>query len=169
MKLQRAEKRKQSSMNSSKEDTSSSSKVTRLNSGGASATKNTNCLFCDQCSPTLHQVSTFILDKNVRQCALELQDTVLLAKLSAGDLISQEAVYHKKRLVSLYNKAVRAKSSTSSKNDDNYEISASIAFAELCSYIEDLRNSSDISVLKLADLTKLYTKRLEQLGSKSTN
>ena len=114
-------------------------------------------------------MSTFILDKNVRQCALELQDTVLLAKLSAGDLISQEAVYHKKCLVSLYNKAVRAKSSTSSKNDDNYEISASIAFAELCSYIEDLRNSSDLSVLKLADLTKLYTKRLEQLGSKSTN
>ena len=107
------------------------------------------------------KLSTFILDKNVRQCALELQDTVLLANLSAGDLISQEAVYHKKCLVSLYNKAVRAKSSTSSKNDDNYEISASIAFSELCSYIEDLRNSSDLSVLKLADLMKLYTKRLE--------
>lgn len=160
LKLQRAEKRKQSS-----NDTSSSSKVTRLSSSGASVTKNTSCFFCDQSSPPLHQVSTFILDKRVRQCALELQDTVLLAKLSAGDLISQEAVYHNKCLVSLYNKATRAKSSTSTKNNDDRVISG-IALAELISYIEDLRASGNLSVLKLADLTKLYTKRLELLGLK---
>jgi hypothetical protein len=41
----------------------------------------------------------------VRECALLLQDSKLLAKLSAGDLFSQEAVYHNKCLVSLYNKA----------------------------------------------------------------
>ena len=33
---------------------------------------------------------------------------MLLAKLSAGDLISQEAVYHSKCLVAIYNKAQRS-------------------------------------------------------------
>ena len=54
---------------------------------------------------TLHNVSTFDLDVRVRQCALKLQDKPLLAKVSAGDLIVQEAKYHAQCLASLYNKA----------------------------------------------------------------
>ena len=34
----------------------------------------------------------FNTDSRVRKCAIDLQDTVLLAQLSAGDLISLEAV-----------------------------------------------------------------------------
>ena len=39
------------------------------------------------------------LDGNVRKCAIELQDTVPLTKLAAGDMISQDAVYHRACLV----------------------------------------------------------------------
>ena len=46
-----------------------------------------------------------IINLRVKECALQLQDEILLAKLSAGDLISQEAIYHGKCLASLYNKA----------------------------------------------------------------
>ncbi len=51
----------------------------------------------------MHQHSE--LDIRVRQCALKLQEKPLLAKLSAGDLIAQEANYHAQCLASLYNKA----------------------------------------------------------------
>ena len=44
-------------------------------------------------------VSTMNLARNVRKCAIELQDTVLLAALAAGDMISQYAVYHRACLV----------------------------------------------------------------------
>ena len=57
------------------------------------------------CRCALRHASTFQLDIHVRQCALKLQDKPLLAILSAGDLIAQEAKYHAKCLASLYNKA----------------------------------------------------------------
>ena len=44
-------------------------------------------------------VSALDLARNVRKCAIELQDTVLLATLAAGDMISQYAVYHRAGLV----------------------------------------------------------------------
>ena len=46
--------------------------------------------------------------ENVRRCALELEDTALLAKLAAGDMIAIEAKYHNNCLRSLYNKARQA-------------------------------------------------------------
>ena len=42
---------------------------------------------------TLRNASTFQVDVRVRQCAVKLQDIALLAKLSAGDMIAQEAKY----------------------------------------------------------------------------
>lgn len=55
------------------------------------------CFFCGKSAAgdALHNVTTFQLDIRVRQCAHKLQDKSLLAKLSAGDLIAQEAKYHK--------------------------------------------------------------------------
>ena len=58
-----------------------------------------SCSFCVQISGEIHLVSTLNLNRNVRKCAIELQDTVLLAKLAAGDMISQDAVYHRACLV----------------------------------------------------------------------
>jgi len=46
--------------------------------------------------------STYEIDRRVRQYALDLQDTVLLAKLDACDMIAIEAKYHKSCLTALY-------------------------------------------------------------------
>ena len=58
-----------------------------------------SCFFCVQISREIHLVSTLHLNRNVRKCAIELQDIVLLAKLAAGDMISQDAVHHRACLV----------------------------------------------------------------------
>ena len=110
----------------------------------------------------MDHASTFGLDARVRQCALQLQDQNLLAKLSAGDLIAMEAKYHSQCLVSLYNRASRQ----TKESDDTYTISQGIALAELVAYIEDARADSEISpIFKLADLARMYSTRVEQLGT----
>ena len=63
---------------------------------------------------------------------MKLKDEKLLAKLSAGDLISQDVLYC---LVSLYNKATEKKVSEGHNAD---ELNHGIAFAELVSYIEEV-------------------------------
>ncbi|KAG7163702.1 Retinol dehydrogenase 7-like [Homarus americanus] len=80
-----------------------------------------------------------------------------LVKLSAGDLIAQEAKYHVQCLVSLYSKARQAKVQT---------IPQGVALAELVSYNENAHTDTEaVRVFKLADLTSMYTTRLEQLGT----
>ncbi len=125
------------------------------------------CFFCGKSADgdTLRNASTFEVDIHVRQCALKLQDKPLLAKLSAGDLIAQEAKYHPQCLASLYNKARDAKEPESSVDDINH----GIAFAGLVSYIEEVHMDSFIApVFKLMDLVNLYRTRLEQLGTHET-
>ena len=80
--------------------------------------KDAICIFCDQPagSEGLHNASTYKIDKRVRQHLLDLQDTVLLAKLAAADMIAIEAKYHKSCLTALYNRA-RAVASSTSGND----------------------------------------------------
>ena len=114
----------------------------------------------------LRNASTFDIDIHVRQCALKLQDKPLLAKLSAGDLIAQEAKYHPQCLTSLHNKARDKKAPESNVDDINH----GIAFAGLVSYIEEVHNMDSLvaPVFKLMDLVNLYCTRLEQLGTHMT-
>ena len=58
--------------------------------------KEATCFFCDEPagSAGLHNASTYDIDKKVCQCAFELEDTALLAKLAPGDIIALEAKYH---------------------------------------------------------------------------
>ena len=110
----------------------------------------------------MRRASTFGIDLKVRQCATILQDEQLLAKLSAGDLIAQDALYHLECLVSLYNKA-REKNPPTNNAD---EVNEGIAFAELVSYIEDCRTDTLVAaVFRLKDLVNLYSTRLTQLGT----
>ena len=69
------------------------------------------CFFCDKPAgnESLRKASTFDLDRRVRKYALNLEDKSLTAKLSAGDMMTQDALYHVKCLVSLYNKARNTK------------------------------------------------------------
>ena len=85
-------------------------------------------------------MSTFSLDPRVRQCAYTLQDERLLAKLSAGDLVALEASYHAHCVVFLYKKA---KMVQEKDKEEEVQRPDDIALAELVSYIEERRASSD--------------------------
>ena len=58
-------------------------------------------------------------DSKVRECARILQNTALLAKLSACNLVVLEAKYHAKCRVGLYNKVERKESA---KRVSEYQI-----------------------------------------------
>jgi len=79
-------------------------------------------------------------------------------------MICQEAVYHAKCLVALYNKAERSKQSTINGNEKRIQ---GIALAQLVAYIEETRSDTKGSaptVFRLAELTDIYSYRLAQLG-----
>ena len=158
-KLQRAEKRHATNVAGSP----AKKKFTRQSTQHQTASKEI-CFFCEgEKSGPLHEASTFDLNKKVRKCALDIQDQKLLAKLSAGDLIAQEAKYHLKCLMELYHKAQALESKDTQSRTDMF--SKGIALAELLAYIEQARMDEAVApVFKLADLARMYSKRLKQLG-----
>ncbi len=125
------------------------------------------CFVCEKPSDSsgagLHNASTYDIDSKVRKCALELEDSVLLAKLAAGDMIALEAKYHSKCLAGLYNKTRAARNESKDNNPD--ECLHGIAFAELVSYMDEMRNEEGVApIFRMTDLAFLYKERLEQLG-----
>lgn len=124
------------------------------------------CFFCDKPdnNEPMHKVSTLGINNRVRDCALLLQDNELLAKLSAGDMVAIDAVYHKTCLTALYNRARSAENKVDAKHHADKVIHG-IILAELVAYIEERRDESDVvSVLKLKDLSSMYSSRLKQFG-----
>ncbi|CAG2196950.1 unnamed protein product [Mytilus edulis] len=84
----------------------------------------------------------------------------------AGDLIAQEAKYHSKCLVSLYNRAPRIEMKNDNVESKKESQIHGIAFSELVSYINETRSCDEtISVYNLSDLCKLYTERITCLGA----
>ena len=94
--------------------------------------------FCgdDDTVDTLDEAATFGLNQKVRKCATDLQDQQLLAKLSAGDLVAQDAKYPLGCLVSLYN---RATAEQARKGKRTQLTIRSVALAELLTYIDESR------------------------------
>ena len=79
-------------------------------------------------------------------------------------MVAQDAEYHVKCLVSLYNRA-RGTEKYSAESDAD-AVNHGIAFAELVSYIEDARMDNLVApIFKLSDLVSLYSNRLKQLGT----
>ena len=128
------------------------------------------CFFCEEeLNPRYHHTaSTMGIDTNVRKCALELQDSHLMAKLSDGDMVAIDAKYHLNCLSNLYNKHSAFINACGEEKDT---MSDSIALAELMSYIDETRLSDDgkAPVYKLKDLDNLYMDRLRQLGVYKTS
>ena len=105
---------------------------------------NDTCIFCNQPatpSNSLRNASTGDLDTKVRQCAINLQDQPLLAKLSRDDIVAIKMKYHAQCLVSLYNRD-RALS-CSSQNNNTSDTARNTAFAELVSYRQGVLDSDD--------------------------
>ena len=125
------------------------------------------CFFCDQVagSSGLQRVSTFELDRKVRESAMRLKRNDLLAKLLSGDMIAIEAKYHAKCLVSLYNDVRSLEIKSKSEEEKSMSSLHGISFASLVSYLEEHRDSGETApVFKLADLTNLYSEKLLELG-----
>lgn len=59
---------------------------------------------CGDKEGNLHIVSTIWLDTKLQQCARILEDSFLLGKLSAGDMVVLDAIYPTKYLKALYNR-----------------------------------------------------------------
>ncbi len=105
------------------------------------------------------------LDKELRKMATDLQDTLLLSRISGGDLIAIDAKYHINCLVAYknhYRSAQRACASESSNTTEKNVLQAR-AFAELISYIEGNVDNGTY-IFKLVELQNLYEKRLREFG-----
>jgi len=127
--------------------------------------KDEKCFLCNNSdgSEGLHSAATYNIDAKVRNCAIALNDSALLAKLEPGDVIAQEAKYHRKYLVNLYNRAKGLDRATQDK-DSEADLHG-IAFAELVAHMEDLWKEDIAPVFKLTDLTQMYKDRLQKLGA----
>ena len=158
--LQRAEKRSfmaEGEIN----DAPGACKRTRFHSRSSSTEKaqEAQCFFCREPAGTdgVHDVATFQMDSKVRDWATILEDKELLGRLSAGDMVAQDAKYHNK-CISVLQKRVRKYKAK------EREVSG-IVFAELVLYIEEARLDEDTTqVFKLANLVELYQSRMQQLG-----
>ena len=104
-KLQRAQKRTFVTEGEIK-DTPGACKCTRFHSrsSGTEEAKEVQCFFCRQPAGTdgVHEVATFQMDSKIRDWATILEDTELLGRLGAGDMVAQDAKYHKKCLSVLH-------------------------------------------------------------------
>lgn len=161
-KIQRARKKHQESF--------SPVKTRRMNSGAKSITQastsikteDTPCFFCDEVGnkKELRKAATLGLDKKVRDCAQALGDKHLLSKLSAGDMIAVDAVYHCACLTRLYRKAEMVGCDMAESHKTR--VMRAHVLNELIDFIEDHRSSG--KTLAMADLTSLYDDRLVVLG-----
>jgi len=130
------------------------------------------CLFCDKPGSLLerlHDITTFELDRKVKDCATKSADTQLIAKLSSvSDLIALEAKYHTKCLANLYNR-VRALDRKSSHVDVDDGDIYNLAFAQLVAYVEEYCSDTSVTpIFKLRDIVNLYSNRIHQLGCYGT-
>ncbi len=126
------------------------------------------CFFCDKedSVENLTQAQTFELDRKVRDAANQLCDERLLARLSEGDMIAVEALYHKTCLSSLYNRLREIKKSSRTNTDADSAIIEGMVLEEIVDYLKSSSESQeDIPVFKLSDLKSLYSQRLKEYGS----
>ncbi len=117
-----------------------------------------------------HQAETKQKGETWINIAQTVGNTKLLAKLSSGDVVAADAVYHQacsNKLITEFKAAMRVRERNSSKSNIDAK---SLALAELVSYIEDAEHQDECAnrIFCLADLIKLYKTRLEQLGEDTT-
>jgi len=174
LKLERVERKLNKNAHQSEEPSSStallqtSSSKQRINRGinipRSSNTIIEKCFFCNKDSGQLRKVATFQVDRKVRQCAIALHDSELLSKLSCGDMIAQDALYHPTCLLGLYRKVNQL-----NLNSDNVEYTREnelhgIVLAELVSFIQQTVEEERTRVFKMTDLADLYRLRLIDMG-----
>jgi hypothetical protein len=130
----------------------------------SSVTKNV-CIFCSGTEGDLHEFRTLGADKNIRQMATDLQDTAVLAKIAAGDVVAVDGMYHLNCLTEFRNRHrsfLRKRKSTDGSPTKEKKIEAR-AFIELVNFIE-ASVEEDVFYFKLSELRHMYIERLMALG-----
>ena len=160
-KLKRAQKRK----TEDPDEPLAGGKLTRSNALAYTKDTSPSCFLCESDKQPLHRVSTLSLEVGVRECANVLNDEKLLAKLGGEDLIALEASYRASCLSMLYRSTEYAKREAVLGDEKPHRLEG-IALADLVTFIEESRTNSggELPTFKLADLAKMYTNRLQQLG-----
>jgi RNA processing factor Prp31 len=107
-KLKRVQKRRCPSEKRSA-DQSTSSKFTRKTTSVAATEVEpelVQCFICEKCvgRSEIREAMTMQLNDRLNQCAQNLQDKKLLAKLSVGDAVAQALIYHAGCLTALFNR-----------------------------------------------------------------
>ena len=159
--LDRAEKRQHDEAGKDEGETRPG-KRSRRESGQVSPQE--TCIFDCGKTGNLCRGSRYQLDSYIREAALKIGDTKLLAKLAAGDVIAFDVIYRKGCLVDLYNKAKQVETQQTS-SDSDLGVYGGIAFSELVMYLEE-KLSEEPHVVKLAEVVSLYQRRLEEFGQK---
>lgn len=116
------------------------------------------CFFCNKPATdneNLHVVATLQVESRIRDGAEILARQDLLIKLAIGDLVAQEASYHKNCLTK-FNNQVRSVERNISGCETDF---INLAFAELVMYME----SCSEEVYKLSELRTTINDRLKQL------
>ena len=132
--------------------------------------KENMCFICEVMDDreNLRQVEVMKTCETMREEAAAIKDTKLIAKLAGPDAIAQELKYHLNCRSELKNKArsVAAKQCRECKGHGNKDSNAyPMAFSELVTYLHESKlNNENVVTHKLADLEKLYTARLLELG-----
>lgn len=110
---------------------------------------------------------TLALHKKLQRCAMNLLDEKPLAKLSAGDIVSQDHMYHPSCLTGVYNRE-RAWLNSQKIGDDYVQYrqqACAHGFAELEMYIRDRQLTTDgCCYFTMVEVYDLYKERLEQLN-----
>ena len=124
------------------------------------------CIFCEKgCEAgDLRQVLTFEANNNIKRMATELKDSVLVSRITGGDLIAIEAKYHLNCLVNLRNRyRSQLRKQNREPEDLNEKVNESRVFVEVTSYIEKAVNHGTL-LFKLSELHTLYLERLKDFG-----
>ena len=158
LKLDRATKKRE-------RDAFSESSTTEQKRPRRQSVDNLTCLFCQQGTGQVHEITTLGADETIRQMATELQETHLMARIEGGDLIALDAKYHLECYISLRNRyrtLMRKKEQESGSSSVEKQVKER-ALIELFSYIENCVEDGTI-FLKFSVLHQLYENRLQKLG-----
>ena len=128
---------------------STASVLTRQQSKGKNEVAKEHCFLYGGKEGNLHLVLMFRLDAKLRQCTRILENNFLLGKLSAGDMVALDAMYHAKCLIALYNTAKQQRYRRD--YNDNQKHLNGIVLDELASFMEHTANTVD-GVFKLTEL-----------------
>ena len=97
----------------------------------------------------LHTARTFQLNKKVKHTAVETGNEKIMAKLSEGDMVATEAVYHQKCLITLYNAQQSCRTKEIRTENQGFLIYG-IVLSEIMSYIKNEYEASKISLVFVA-------------------